>query len=109
MREVIQIIEACIPIIGCLGVFGIPLAFFYFKHQVNMRNLDLQAMTNRPQANSAEIEALRQDLRSLRETAMQYDIAFDTALQNMDKRVGQLEIERRSNATEQYAHQQNGR
>ena len=109
MREVIQILEACIPIIGCLGVFSIPLALFYFKHQVTMRNLDLQAMTNRPQANSAEIEALRQDLRSLRETAMQYDIAFDTALQNMDKRVGQLEIDRRSNATEQYAQQQNGR
>ncbi|MCX6380092.1 MAG: hypothetical protein NT023_11560 [Armatimonadetes bacterium] len=34
---------------------------------------------------------MRDEIRSLRDTSMQYDISFDTALQNMDRRIGSVE------------------
>ena len=40
-----------------------------------------------PQLLRAEIEAMRQEMRSLRDTTTQYDLSFDTALQNMEKKV----------------------
>lgn len=38
-----------------------------------------------------ELAALREEVHSLKDTATQYDISFDTALQNMDSRVAHLE------------------
>ena len=109
MSGVVDIMEAAIPLVGCISVFGIPISIFYFKHQVNMRKLELETMAQRGLNNTPEIEAMKAEIRNLRETTMQYDIAFDTALQNMDRRVNQLEVDRRSSASEQYAKQQNGR
>jgi uncharacterized membrane protein YciS (DUF1049 family) len=39
----------------------------------------------------ATITALREEVRALRDTSMQYDLSFDTALQKIDQRVGSLE------------------
>ena len=39
----------------------------------------------------AELEALRHEVRSLRDTSMQYDLSFDTALQRMEQRVERME------------------
>lgn len=38
-----------------------------------------------------EVRTLRDDLISLRDTATQYDMSFDSALQRIDRRVEQVE------------------
>jgi hypothetical protein len=40
---------------------------------------------------AAQMNALREEVRSLRDTTMQYDMSFDAALQRMEQRVGHLE------------------
>lgn len=39
----------------------------------------------------AEIEQLRKEFASLRDTATQYDLSFDTALQRVEGRLGSIE------------------
>ena len=46
-----------------------------------------------------ELAALRAEVSSLRDTATQYDISFDTALQRMDSRMTHLERRTASPAT----------
>ncbi len=47
----------------------------------------------------ASLDALHAEIRALRDTSMQYDLSFDTALQKIDQRVGFLE--RRLNQIEE--------
>ncbi len=49
----------------------------------------------------AEIAALRDEVRSLRDTSMQYDISFDTALNRMDARMLHLERKVGGNTVQQ--------
>jgi hypothetical protein len=39
----------------------------------------------------AEVEALRAEIRELRDTTTQYDLSFDTSLQRIERRMQQLE------------------
>jgi hypothetical protein len=39
----------------------------------------------------SEVEALRQEVRALRDTSTQYDLSFDAALQRMEHRVQGIE------------------
>jgi hypothetical protein len=56
-----------------------------------------------------EIEALRQELRSLRDTTTQYDISFDTALQRMESRVEGVERQVRAIQSDEALRVGNGR
>ena len=79
-------------IIAILCVFGIPLSAIWTSHRRKM--LELQMQMRGPGSSGdlrAEVEALRQEVRSLRDTSTQYDLSFDTALQRMEQRVTGIE------------------
>lgn len=42
-------------------------------------------------ADTSAIKQLREEIKSLRDTTLQYDLSFDTALQRMEQRVERLE------------------
>ena len=66
--------------------FGLPMLVIWTKHQRRMLELQLLKGGNVDQNLQSELQALRQEMRSLRETTMQYDLSFDTALQNMERK-----------------------
>lgn len=72
-------------------VFGIPMSAIWTAHLRKMAELKLQVHQQTVNVASNELEALRQEVRALRETSMQYDLSFDTALQRMEQRVETLE------------------
>lgn len=64
----------------------------WIKHRSNVAEMKLQGRNSQPAVNnSAEIDALRQEIRQLRDTTMQYDLSFDTALQRLEHRIEGLE------------------
>jgi exonuclease VII small subunit len=84
--------EILIPLCGIAAVFGIPISAIWTAHKRQMLELQIRLkQMNSPQVNDASVEALRQELRSLRDTTTQYDLSFDTALQRLERRVEQLE------------------
>ncbi len=72
-------------------IFAIPIVAIWTRHQRKMA--EIQAMRG-PQVDlnmQTELQALRNEVRSLRDTTMQYDLSFDTALQNMERKHEGLE------------------
>jgi hypothetical protein len=70
----------------------------YNKTRIEMARIKLEQMSASPRGSNREVEALRaelestrQELRDLRNTSMQYDISFDTALGRMENRVAHVE------------------
>ena len=78
-------------IIAILCVFGIPLSAIWTSHRRKMLMMQLQLRNQGDSGVRASVEALREEVRSLRETTMQYDLSFDSALQRMERRVDGLE------------------
>jgi len=78
-------------VIAIIMVFSIPLAGIYAGYRHKMMELKLQLRNQGDSNLQAQVEALRQEVRSLRDTTMQYDLSFDTALQRMEARVEGLE------------------
>lgn len=78
-------------------VFGIPITAIITGHLKSMAQLRIEAAAKVAGSQSAhvdsEIAALRDEVARLRDTTTQYDIAFDTALQRLDSRVGHLEAQ----------------
>src|SRR5260221_642919 len=72
---------------GC----GIPLSIIWTHHKRKVLELQLRLRNEGGSSVHMEVEALRQEVRNLRETTMQYDLSFDTALQRMEQRVESLE------------------
>ena len=77
--------------IAVLCVFGIPLSAIWTTHWRKVLELQLQLRGQGDNGLRSELEALRQEVRSLRDTSMQYDLSFDTAMQQMERRVNKLE------------------
>lgn len=78
-------------IVAILCMFGIPLSAIWTSHRRKVLELQLQLRGQGDNNLRAELEALRQEVRSLRDTSMQYDLSFDTALQRMEQRVERME------------------
>ena len=77
-------------IIGLVAVsliFGIPIVKIWTDHQRKVLEMRLKLNTHGDKSVRGELEALRLEVRSLRDTSMQYDLSFDTALQRMEHRV----------------------
>jgi hypothetical protein len=87
-----------IPIIAIIMGCSIPISKIWADHQRRMLEIKLKMHNQGDSGLRAEVEALRQEIRSLRDTSMQYDLSFDTALQRMEKRIEG--VERRTNATQ---------
>jgi hypothetical protein len=84
----ILLIVVGIPV---MGVVSIPLMMIWTHHRRQMEEMALQRQKAMTEDVRAEFAALRAEIKSLRDTAMQYDLSFDTNMQHLDRRVGQLE------------------
>ena len=77
--------------IGC----GTGIITAWIQHRSKVAELKLQARAKVETNVQGALDALRQEMRAeiqtLRDTATQYDLSFDTALQRMERRVEGLE------------------
>ena len=80
-----------IALAGIVAVFGIPIVAIVTEHRRKMIELQIRLKNEGSSAVAAQMDALREEVRSLRDTTMQYDMSFDTALQRMEQRMGHLE------------------
>jgi hypothetical protein len=88
-----------IGFIAVVMVFGIPIIAIWTEHRRKLMELQLRLRGETDVNTRAAIDALREEVRQLRDTSMQYDLSFDSALQKMDQRMGN--IERRVHEMEQ--------
>lgn len=72
-------------------IFGLPIIWIWTEHQRKVLQMKLQLNKQGDTDLRTEFEALRQEVRSLRDTTMQHDLSFDTALQRMEQRVERIE------------------
>lgn len=63
----------------------------WIKHRTELAKLRMQAPAQADSHLRAEVESLRQELRQLRDTTLQYDMSFDSALERMETRVAGVE------------------
>src|SRR5438445_230617 len=80
-----------VGLVAVLCFFGIPLSAIWGHNRRRMMELKLRLTQGNDSEVRASIEALRAEVRALRDTTMQYDISFDTALHQMERRVNGLE------------------
>lgn len=80
-----------IGLVAVLGIFGIPLSAIWGHNRRKMVELKMRMSQGDNASVQAAIEALRAEVRTLRDTTMQYDISFDSALQRVESRVDQIE------------------
>ena len=79
-------------VLTCMGLFVmLPGMSIWTSHKRKMLELQLRMRGETDSNLRGELSAMRDEIRSLRDTSMQYDISFDTALQNMDRRIGSVE------------------
>ena len=90
-----------IGLVAIVMTFGVPLTVIWTHHQRKMAELQLK-LRQGGQDNTlrASVEALREEVRALKDTTMQYDLSFDTALQNIENRVQSME--RQAHVAPQY-------
>ena len=80
-----------VGLIAILCVFGIPLSAIWGHNRRKMMELKYRLNKGDDASVHAAVEALRAEVRALRDTSMQYDISFDSALQRVESRVDQME------------------
>ncbi len=90
-------IAVFILLLGVLPMMflAIPLYALWSHHHRQMELLRLQQKGNVSEPVRAELNALREELKQLRDTSMSYDISFDSALQRMEQRVANVELQNR--------------
>ncbi len=91
-----------------LMVFSIPLVALYTHHRRKMEEMRMQRQSLLAKETQAEFAALREEIKALRDTTMQYDLSFDSALQGMEHRLTRLERTAYSSASEVHASQSVG-
>ena len=80
-----------IGLVSVIFIFSIPMVAIWTTHQRKLLELKLQLGSQGSDNVRSEFEALRNEVRSLRDTTMQYDLSFDTALQRLEQRVDTME------------------
>src|ERR1051326_5058987 len=78
-----------------LALIAIPFAIIWSNHKRKMEELKMKRQQMITDNMRAEFAAIRDEIRDLRDTTMQYDLSFDTALQQMDRRLSHLERQSR--------------
>src|SRR5437762_2626724 len=89
-----------IGLVAVVLIFGIPIVKIWTDHQRKVLEMKLQLKNHGDTGLRGELEALRDEVRSLRDTSMQYDLSFDTALQRMEQRVEGIERRALQSASE---------
>lgn len=95
MPWLVLLIVVLLPIMGALSI---PLLAIWTHHKRKMEELTQRRQQAQSDDVRAELADLRADLKNLRDTTMQYDLSFDTNLQHIDRRLGQLERQVRVSA-----------
>lgn len=72
-------------------VLAIPLLAIWTEHREKMSRLYLESQTRRGEELLAQMKALRMEIQALRDTTTQFDLSFDTTLQQLTSRVEALE------------------
>jgi hypothetical protein len=80
-----------IGLVAVLCIFGIPLSAIWTAHRQKVLEMQMRLRNEGDAGVHAAIDALREEVRALRDTTTQYDLSFDTALQRMERRVEGLE------------------
>ncbi|HZP80454.1 MAG TPA: hypothetical protein VFB21_02335 [Chthonomonadaceae bacterium] len=86
-------IVALLVVIGLpiAGVFSIPIALILTHHRRKMEELRQRREGKIAEEIRAEFTAVRAEIQALRDTTMQYDLSFDSALQHLERRMAHLE------------------
>ena len=90
---IILLIVIGVPV---MGVLSIPLLAIWTHHRRKMEEMSLRRQQVLTEDIRAEFAAVRQEIKALRDTTMQYDLSFDTNLHNLERRMTQLEQTARS-------------
>ncbi len=83
--------EQLIPLFGMIFVFSIPRTAIWTSHRRKMLEMQMRLRNEGDAGVRTAVDALREEVRALRDTTTQYDLSFDTALQRMERRVEGLE------------------
>jgi hypothetical protein len=95
--------EMIVALAGMGFVFGIPLSLVWTYHRRKVLEIQLRLKQDADTSVRSSVDALREEMRNLRDTTMQYDISFDNALQRLEQRVDHLERSRQTTETERVA------
>ncbi len=91
-----EVIMAIVVGIPSLTLFALlPMSLVYSHHKRKMEQLKLQRDSLLSQHIASEFEAVREEIKALRDTSMQYDLSFDTALHQVERRLQQMEQQQR--------------
>jgi len=86
--EILTLLLVGVPLIGISSI--IPM-LIWTHHRRKMEELRLKGGRMIAEDIRTEFATLRAEIRDLRDTSMQYDLSFDTAMQQMERRVNKLE------------------
>lgn len=75
-----------------LGFFGVIAIKIWTSHLRRMAEIQIQQNGRSEPSLRQAIEEMRRDINGLRDTTMQYDLSFDTALQRLEQRVQAVEL-----------------
>ena len=89
--EILILLLVGIPSVTLFAL--LPMYGLYTFHKRKMEQLRLQRDNLLSQHIANEFAAVREEIKALRDTSMQYDLSFDTALHQMERRVNGLERE----------------
>lgn len=80
-----------VGLIAVMGFFCIPISAIWTSHRRQVLEMQLKLKQQGSADVQNSINALREEVRQLRDTSMQYDLSFDAALQRMEQRVEGVE------------------
>jgi predicted nucleic acid-binding Zn-ribbon protein len=80
-----------IGLVAVICIFGWPILMVILKHQRQMAEMRMNALGKADQSLLAELQELKRQMEELRDTTTRYDMSFDSALQRMESRMGNVE------------------
>lgn len=86
--EILTLLLIGVPLIGVSSI--IPM-LIWTHHRRKMEEIRMQGTRIIAEDIRTEFATIRAEIRDLRDTSMQYDLSFDTALQQMERRVNKIE------------------
>lgn len=86
--EALALILIGIPLFGVSSI--VPM-LIWTHHRRKLEDLRNRGRLIMAEDIRTEFATLRSEIRDLRDTTMQYDLSFDTALQQMERRLSKIE------------------
>ena len=86
--EILTLMLVGVPLVGVSSI--IPM-LIWTHHRRKMEELRMQGRRLVAEDIRTEFATIRAEIRDLRDTSMQYDLSFDTAMQQMERRVNKIE------------------